>query len=263
MKIFQSQKGFSVVELIVSISIASIVVVSLISILFSQYGAVLAESSRANLRTSGQALLTALQDELLFTIEYGHDLQDDLTDPNGPSGGWTYDTDPDTLIIYEIALDAARADSQRSVIRQQLNPCATSSVNSNPVAINNIIYFTQDNNNDDYKSLVRRTVVPTYDLCSIDRSTGDPCQPTTATCLSNAKELSCPPLYVGSNGCTHSDNYLSQNVTDFSVTYYTIDNVVTPFPSAADKIEVNLTLADRVFGRNVEVDVNHTIRKIN
>lgn len=263
MSLRNSEKGISVTELIISIGIATLIIVSLVSILFTQYGAVLAESTRSNLRTTGQALLTALQDELLFTIEYGHSLHADLADPYEPTGGWDYDTDPDTLIIYEIAIDGARADPERNIVRQRLNDCSTSSVNSNPVAINNIIYFTEDNADDDYQSLVRRTVVPTYDLCSIDRSTGDPCDPTTSTCLGNSKEQSCPVANVGTGNCTKADNYLSANVKDFTVTYYTLDNSVTPFPSAADKIEVNLTLADRVFGRDVEVDINHTIRKVN
>jgi len=262
-KLSGNQNGITLIELIVSITIATIIIVSLTSILFTQYGSILAESSRANLRANGQALLTALQDELLFTIEYGHTLSVDLTDDFAPTGGWTYDTNPDTLIISEVALDAARADENRNVIRQQLSACETSLVTDNPVAINNIIYFTQDNPGSLYKNLYKRVVTPTYATCSVDRNTGDPCTPETASCLPNAKETTCPVADVGSGNCTKRDSLLSENVLDFSVKYFMLDNIETPFPSAAEKIEISLVLGDRVFGRNIEVDVNHTIRKIN
>ncbi len=262
-KLDESQIGLTLIELIVSITVASIIIVSLISILFSQYGSIMAESKRADLRTNGQALLTALQDELLFTIEYGQALHPDLVDDFAPTGGWTYDTNPDTLIINEIALDAARADNNRNIIRQRLSDCETSQITDNPVAINNIIYFTQDNPGSLYKSLYKRTVTPTYSTCSIDRSTGDPCTPATSTCLPNAKQTSCPLASVGTGSCTKKDSILSNNVLDFTIKYYELNNVETPFPSAAEKIDVTLVLGDKIFGRDVQVEINHTIRKIN
>ncbi len=262
-KISKNQKGISIIELIVSISVASIIIVSLITILFSQYGSLMAESKRANLRTSGQALLTALQDELLFTIEYGQNLNPDLTDDFAPNDGWTYNTNPDTLIINEIALDAARADSNRSIIRQRLSSCETSQITDNPVAINNVIYFTEDNPGSLYKNLYKRTVTPTYNTCSVDRSTGNPCTPETSTCLPNAKETTCPLASVGTGNCTKKDSILSQNVLDLSIKYFELNNVETQFPSAAEKIEVTLVLGDKIFGRDIQVEVNHTIRKIN
>ena len=72
MKLFnfrKDQKGITIAEIAISVPVAAIIVVTLISILFSQYTIVLAETRKANLRTEAQALLTTLQDELLFTIE--------------------------------------------------------------------------------------------------------------------------------------------------------------------------------------------------
>ncbi len=257
------ERGLTIVELTITLPISAIIVVSLISILFSQYGSVLAESTRANLRASGQALLTSLQDELLFTIEYGHDLHTDLTDPYAPSGGWTYNTTPQTLIINETALDGARADSNRNIVREELTNCASTSITDNPVAINNLIYFTEDNPDNTYLNLRRRTVTPTFSLCSIDRVTGDPCSPETVSCLDNARDTTCPVANVGSGACVKQDTLLSGNVIEFTVRYYESNNILTPFPSAAEKIEIDLVLGDNVYGRDVEVEVNHTIRKIN
>ncbi len=262
-KLPKNQSGLTLTELLVSISIASIIIVSLISILFTQYGSILAESRRADLRTSGQALLIALQDELLFTIEYVHSLHVDLVDDHAPSGGWTYDTSPATLIIYEIALDAARGDDNRNIIRQRLTNCEDSQITDNTVAINNIIYFIEENPDSPYKKLIRRTVTPTHAICSIDRATGNPCTPVSSTCLPNARETTCPEAFVGMGGCAKRDAILSENVLDFSIRYFELNNVETAFPSAAQKIELSLVLGDKVFGRDVTVEVNHTIRKIN
>lgn len=264
-KIAKNNRGFTLVETMIALQLAAIVGILLFSALYNQYVSVLAESARSSLRSEGLALLTNMQDELLFTIEYGHTLQGDLNDPHAPSGGWDYDTDPQTLIINEIALDGTRIDQDRDVVRRRVNDCTTSPITSNPVALNSIIYFIEDNTTltNKYLSLKKRVVTPTYDICSIDRNTGDPCDPVTATCFDIAKETTCPDAAVGTGNCERADFALSNNIIDFSVKYFSTNNVETPYPSAAEKIEVSLEMGDRVFGRDVEVEVNHTIRKIN
>ena len=258
-----NQAGFTVVELLIVIPIATLLIVVLISTLFNQYAASLAESSRTKLRVNGQTILINLQDELLFTIAYGEELEGRLSDPNEPSGGWTHDTNPDTLIINEIALDSTRRDDDRHVVRQRINNCESSAITANPLAINNVIYFVEDIPDSNYSRLVKRTITPDYNYCSIDTETDEPCTPESATCRTNAKQTTCPESAVGTNGCEAADSILSENVLDFQITYLAENNVVTQFPSNADKIELVLTLGDRIFGKAVETEVKHTIRKIN
>jgi type II secretory pathway pseudopilin PulG len=257
------QDGLTIIELLIAIPIASMIIIVIIGSLFTQYTAVLAESARSNLRSNGQTLLINLQDELLFTIAYGEELNTDLTDAHQPTDGWSYDSTPQTLIINEIALDSARRDESRNIVRQRTNNCETSPVTSNGAAINNVIYFIQQDPGNEFGSLVKRTITPVYDLCSIDRSTDTPCTPVTATCFGNAKETSCPAEYVGTGACSRSDSVLSENIKDISIEYFSENNILTTFPSAADKIEIVLTLGDTVYGREVEAIVKHTIRKIN
>ena len=262
-KLRQSQAGFTLVEILVGISLALLVSGLLFTALFSQYITVLVEAERANLRSSGQSLLVSLQDELLFTIYFGEEINEDLTDPNAPSGGWTHDTTPSTLLINEVALDSVRNDVDRNIVRKEVNDCETSPITSNPVAVNNIIYFVEENENNDFMTLYKRTITPDYALCGIDEVTENPCTPTTTTCKGNIKQQSCPAEEIGNDGCLVEDSVLTENVSDFSVTYYTVDNVETIYPSSAEKIQVSLTLSDVVYGRDVDAVVNHTIRKIN
>jgi type II secretory pathway pseudopilin PulG len=257
------QDGFSIVELLIALPIASLIIITMFATLFTQYTAVLAESARSNLRTSGQTLLINLQDELLFTIAYGETISDDVSDPNEPSGGWAFDSSPETLIINEIALDSTRRDESRNIVRRETNNCAASSITANSVAVNNVIYFVEDVPNSKYSRLVKRTLAPTYNLCSIDRVSGDPCSPITSTCFGNAKVTTCPQSAVGTNGCTQADSILSDKVIGMDINYFAENNVPSIYPSPADKVEIVLTLGDTVYGKEVNAVVKHTIRKIN
>jgi len=257
------QEGLTLAELMITLPVATIIIVVLLAALFTQYASVLAESARANMRSSGQTILINMQDELLFTIAFGETIDVDLADPNEPTGGWTYDSSPQTLIINEIALDSTRRDDDRHIVRRRLNDCESSSVTSNPVSLNNVIYFVGGSATPGQSTLYKRTLVPSYATCSIDSVADTPCTPATATCKDNAKDTTCPEAAVGTNGCTLKDSVLSENVIDMQIKYFAENNIETTFPSSADKIEVVLTLGDTVFGKDVEVDVKHTIRKIN
>ncbi len=259
----RSQKGFTLVELLIAIPLATLITTVMIGTLFSQYTEVLIGSAKSNLRAEGQSLLINLQDELLFTIAYGETLDVSLIDTYQPTGGWTYNSSPQTLIINEIALDSTRRDEDRNIVRQRLNPCETSPVTANPVALNNIIYFVDDNPGSNFGTLYKRTITPGYDLCGIDSTTDQPCTPVTTACKGNAKVTTCPAASVGTGGCTTKDFALSENIQDLSIEYFAENNIATIFPSAADKIEITMTLGDKIFGRDVTVDVRHTIRKVN
>ncbi|MCA9328610.1 type II secretion system protein [Candidatus Saccharibacteria bacterium] len=260
----QNESGYTIVELLIAIPLASIVLVVMMSALFSYYINVYAEAARSNLRTSGQALLINLQDELLFTIAYGEHLDVNLSDPYAPSGGWSYNSSPQTLIINEVALDSTRRDDDRHIVRRKVvSNCASASEASNPVALNNIIYFVEDNPGSDYDSLVKRTVTPNYNLCGIDSVTKLPCTPTSSTCKANAKTTTCPAANVNTGVCKGADSTLTDKVKGFSIKYFSENNIETSYPSDADKLEISLTLGDKIYGREVTVDVKHTIRKIN
>jgi type II secretory pathway pseudopilin PulG len=259
----KKEHGFTMTELLVVIPLTSIILITLVGSLFIEYTNILAESARSDLRTTGQRLLINLQDELLFTIAYGEQADSTLSDPYAPSGGWTHSSDPQTLIINEVALDSTRRDEDRHIVRRALNNCETTPETGNPVAINNVIYFVQDEPGSNYDSLRKRTLTPTYGTCSIDIDSGDPCTPTTTTCLDNAKKTSCPAGNIGNGNCETEDSILSENVIDLDIKYFAENNVQTIFPSSADKVEITLVMGDKVFGKEIQTEVKHTIRKIN
>lgn len=257
-------RGVTITELLVILPVVTILIVFLVGILFSQYGSVLAEAKRSSLRAEAQAIMTGIQDEFLFSISYGEALDPLLADNFAPSGGWAFDTDPSTLIIYEIALDSNRQDEDRNIVRRRVTDCVTSPINSNPFAANNIVYFVEDDSGSNYDRLMKRSIAPTYALCSIDRTTGNPCVPATSVCQDNYRTTSCPAAEVsGDPDCFREDIVLTENVIDFDIQYFQEGNVATSSASSADQLEMTLVLGDVVFGRDVEVEVKHRIRKIN
>ncbi len=148
-----NQKGFTMVELLIVLPIVSLIVIIVFNYMFVSYGKMLQENTEANLRLEGETMLLDLEDELLFTTDYAETKSSDLTDPYAPSGGWTYNTNPDTLIIYETSLTAPRRDPDRNFVYKNVYGCSGGNSAYNPIAINNLVYFTKQNTTNPYKTL--------------------------------------------------------------------------------------------------------------
>lgn len=241
-----TQAGFTLVEILIVLPIISIILLTMMDFTIQQYAKMHTETSRANLQLEAETMLLDLEDELLFTTEYSPVLLSDLSDTYAPSGGWTAYTNPDTLIVYETALTAPRRDPDREFVYKNTYGCTGSNSKYNPIAINNLIYFTTDNPTDNYKTLYRRTIIPTYN-----------------TCNTNYKIRTCPSASVGSSGCTRADSKLSEKVVDFQVDYSDENNVTVTDPYEAEKIKITVTLGEKLFGDPVKVDASITMKKIN
>jgi len=237
------QKGFTLLEILIALPIASMLSLIIAGTMFNQYGQLLQGSAQARLRMEGEILLLSLEDELLFATDFATGKSTDLVDVNAPTTpGWTYNTTPtDTLIVYETALTADRRDPNRNFVFKRGSTCA-SSFN---IAINNLIYFTVDNPNDDYRSLYRRTLVPQY-----------------ATCGVNFKKQTCPSTAVASP-CTSSDTLLSNKVIDFQIEYFDDNNVALTSPATAELVKLTLSLGEKIYGENILVPTTISMKKVN
>ncbi len=238
-----SQAGFTLLEIIIVLPIISITLLAMMNYSISQYAKMHTETSRANLQLEAETMLLDLEDELLFTTEYAPVKSSDLTDTYAPTGGWTNNTNPDTLIVYETALTAPRRDPNRDFVYKNTYGCNSA---YNPIALNNLIYFTAANTNNDYRTLYRRTLTPSYSVCN-----------------TNYKVKTCPAANVGSGGCTRSDSKLSEKVVDFIAEYFDQDNVVVTDPYEAEKLKLTVILGEKLFGTEVTVKSSITMKKIN
>lgn len=238
----KTKSGFTILEVLIALPIATMLSILLASTMFTQYGELLQGAARSRLRMEGEILLLSLEDELLFSTDFALTKSSDLVDVNAPSGGWTSNTAPtDTLIIYETALTADRRSATREFVYKQTGSCGS----SYNIAINNLMYFTSANTTGPYRSLFRRTLVPQY-----------------ATCGVNYKKQTCPASAVV-NPCTSADALLSDKVIDFQVEYYDDNNVALSSPSNAELVKLTLTLGEKVYGDNIVVPTSITMKKVN
>ncbi|MCA9345957.1 hypothetical protein KC960_00525 [Candidatus Saccharibacteria bacterium] len=241
-KINALNAGFTILEILIALPIASMLSLVLATTMFNQYGQLLQSSAHARLRMEGEILLLSLEDELLFATDFANGMSSDLTDNNAPSGGWTYNTAPtDTLIVYETALTADRRDPNRDFVYKKSGNCSS----SYNIAIDNLMYFTTKNSNDNYRSLFRRTIVPQY-----------------ATCGTNYKTQTCPSSNVASP-CQGTDSLLSDKVVDFQIEYYDENNVALTSPGNSELVKLTLTLGEKIYGKDVNVATNITMKKVN
>lgn len=243
----KKQRGFTIVELLVVLPIYVLVVMVMFSSLLSRYGELLKQAAAVNLRLEAETLLLTLEDELIFATDFGEIKSTDLNDAYAPSGGWSYNTNPDTLIIYETALTADRRDPDREFVYKNTYGCSSA---NNSIAINNIMYFAKPNTTNSYQTLYKRTLVPSY-----------------STCNTNYKRQSCPENVVVVN-CP-LDGIASRNLVDFNIDYFDEDNVQindesgSPDLSNARKIKVTVTLGDRANGEDISVTAAVTMKRLN
>ncbi len=237
------KKGFTIVEMVIVIPIMSIIALGVITLVMNMFFQIMANNARLNLLLEAQTVLLSLQDELLFTTNYGEEIMSDLGDAYAPAGGWDFDTSPETLIVYETTLTAPRRDPDREFVYK--NSCSGS------LAFDNVIYFAEENTDNDYYTLYRRILTPQY-----------------TTCNDNYRVQTCPTAFVGSSPCESPDSIISDRLVDFEVDYYDIDNSLIDTdaggtPLDAEKITIKLELGDNLFGQEVSAKSSITMRKIN
>ncbi len=237
------QKGFTIVEIVIVVPIVSIIAIGIITLVMNMFYQIMANNSRLNLLLESQTVLLSLQDELLFTTNYGEEIMSDLDDPYEPTGGWDFDTSPETLIVYETSLTAPRRDPDREFVYK--SNCSGS------IAFDNVIYFTEPNPHNNYHTLYRRILTPQF-----------------TTCRTNYRDQTCPTAYVGTDPCYSPDSVISDRVVDFQVDFYDqnndfIDTDAGGSPLDAEKATISIELGDTLFGQEVSASSSITMRKIN
>lgn len=246
----KNQRGFTLVELLIVVPIFVMVVMVMFGILIDRYGETVRENARINLIIEAQSLLLTIEDEVLFADEFKTDKDSNLNDSYAPSGGWQSDTNPDTLIIRETALTADRRDPNRDFVRYP-HPSSGCAVDYS-IAYDNLIYFTQDNATGGYKTLYKRSLVPS----------------PASVCDTNYKLQSCPSANVGTGSCQRADATFSRNVVDFEITYFdgdgnVIDDENGGLPTSAERVTVTLTLGDIAYGEAIQETASISMKKIN
>lgn len=99
------QLGFTIVETLVAITIAGILVGTLLTVTFFWYGNTIQNSTQARLAVESQNILRSIVEEL--RVSSGIRASNTITDPNAPGGNWTTSNASLVLIISSPVLDAS------------------------------------------------------------------------------------------------------------------------------------------------------------
>ena len=102
----KNSKGFTILELLISITIASILTILMISITIYYYADILKTQATAELALESQAVLRKMIEETRFADAVR--ASNTITDANSPPGGWTTNDPSDILIIASPAYDSSR-----------------------------------------------------------------------------------------------------------------------------------------------------------
>lgn len=238
------QKGFTLIEVLVIAPVVLVTIVIALSFLFSLYGQLIQQGAKLNLQSDAQTILFGLQDDLSFATEFSATKDTSLTDAYAPPGGWTYNSNPKTLIVLSPATTANHRNPNRLPVYINQLGCTPSvsleTMQENPLAYNNIIYFVNGTN------LYKRILSPPT---------------TTNTCGTSYLKQTCPA--ANATATCQKDILLSNNLSSFSITYYDSTNAVVTNPSAADKVKIDIELSVQAFAETVTANSSLTMRKFN
>ncbi len=236
----KDQHGFTLVEVLIMAPIMILTIVFLMSFLFSQYGDLTKQGAQINLQTEAQVITFSMEDDVFFSNAFVQDLNAGLIDTYQPSGGWKYNTTPQTLIISEPAITKNRRDPDRQPVFINTVGCDTSVIEDNSPLYNNIIYFVSGTNL--YKRVVSAPA-------------------TMSTCGTSFMKQTCPQAHA-STSCP-ADKLLTDKLDTFAVTYLDTNNNAVSDPEQAERLKVVLTLKDRAYAEDIHSTSTITLRKLN
>lgn len=237
---FVSQNGFTLIELLVVAPVMILTIIIMMSFLFNQYGQLTQEGARLKLVTNAQLIALNMEDDIYLASAFLSQMNNNLLDNNAPSGGWKYNTTPQTFIISAVALTTNSRDPERKPVYINTVGCDPSELENNSELQNNIIYFSQGTN------LYKRILTA---------------PPSLQTCGTSYEKQTCPSANVTETCPT--DKLMTDKLNSFSVTYYDSSNAVTTAPEQAQKVKISVQLKDKAFAEDVYGDANITVKKLN
>jgi hypothetical protein len=233
--------GFTLVELLVIGPIVMVTLFGAITFLFNQYGRLVQQNAQLNLQLEAQNILFGLQDDLWYANLFTSTINDNLADQYQPSGGWTYNSTPPTLIISTPALTTNRRSANRTPVYIKGSTCTPPDGNGdNSVLYNNVIYFVHNSN------LQKRILTAPANM---------------QTCGTSYTKQNCPA--ANASASCPADVLLSDHLNTFSITYYDTSNIVTTTPENAESVKVDIGLKDKAYAEDIYATSSIRLRKLN
>jgi type II secretory pathway pseudopilin PulG len=232
--------GFTLVELLVVAPVMILTIIIMMTYLFNQYGQLTQEGASLRLTTDSQLLTLSIQDDVFFASSFDTTSNPILDDPHEPSGGWNYDTNPETLIISLPALTKSNRDPDRDPVYVDTVGCEAGTIEENSVLHNNVILFAQGTN------LYKRTLTAPSNL---------------ATCGESYEKQTCP-ADEATEICP-KDILLTDKLETFNIEYFDSNNQTVTNPEQATRVKVSVELKDRAFAEDIYGSSSITLKRLN
>lgn len=242
-----SKRGFTLVELLVTIPTVVMITAVVISLLMNLYGNLLTKNGLLEMEVDAQSALFTIRDDPFFAVHFAGTNQDGTTDTYAPTGGWNAVND-NAFIIYEASFNANRQTATRQLIYKQDEPhaCNAPEINENQFSTNTLIYFVSGG------TLYRRVLIPNQSL----------------NCLTTFRKQTCP--LANSSAACPADVVITRNVQSFTATYYDRQGTLISASSLesnpdlflqAQRADLLLNLQKNINGEPANVSASISIKK--
>lgn len=101
-----THSGFTIIELLIAVSVAAIASILMVSALVFMYGSLLREQTRSSMVLESQVFLRRMVDDIRVSNQIL--TTNALPDSNEPVGGWVTSDPANTLIMTQPAIDSSR-----------------------------------------------------------------------------------------------------------------------------------------------------------
>jgi len=248
--------GFTLIEMLIIAPIVIIMISGFIALMISMVGDVLTTRDQSSMTFETQDALDRIEQDTRLTTQFLA-TSGVFPSPQGSNNNFTGTaafTSANSLILGGLTTTKNPADSTKQLVyyANQPNDCGPQE-SYNRIFQGKIMYFVKDN------ALWRRVVLPNYNTnATVDDST---------VCDPPWQQNTCSPGYSGSTRCQTNDSKIMDNVTSFSVKYYTTPNSTTDIgPSqalSASTIEVTINGAKTTAGKPVNSSGSIRATKLN
>lgn len=211
-KLSRNMRGYTVVELNISLVVLGILITSILAIIVNYFVIMTRDNEQINLTTNSQSVLRAMVEQIRFGA--GVRNTNEISDPNGPPGGWTTSNANFVIIIAVPALNT-------------LNEYIIDPLTGDPY-MNELVYYKQGD------ELWRRTLA-------------HPSAPL------NRLKTTCPPASA-SAACPADTETIDKGLKDMVFTFYDQDDNVTANPSLTRSVKINLQMEKDSFGQPLVFD---------
>ncbi len=243
--------GFTLVEMLVVAPIAILSIGIIVSVTISMVGDAMISQARATAAYTTQDALDRIEKDIrlssafLSTFSSVQPGQGKNATPalmtDTTSFSTSSNTASDTLILNSPATTSDPYDSGRALVyyKDQPNACGGASTNLNRPLTTRVIYFLRTQNS--VTTLWRRTVVPIWNTSpTVDANT---------VCNAPWQRDSCPT--TNGSDCQANDEKMIDNVSAFTLTYYTASGATTTNSRMATNVKVLLKTSQSVAGSTV------------